>query len=67
MVDVNPSGVMWRKSSRSNTGGGGCVEIGAGASCMLVRDSKDADGAIVTLSTAGWRSFVFSVHTGRLD
>lgn len=53
-------GVLWRKSTRSANGGGSnCVEVGAAAdqSRVLVRDSKDRDGAILAFSPAAWTAF----------
>nr|WSY53017.1 DUF397 domain-containing protein [Streptomyces sp. NBC_00886] len=49
----------WRKSSYSDDGGGNCVEI---ATCphttVHIRDSKNPDGAVVTVSEAAWCTFV---------
>ena len=33
----------WRKSSRSNSAGGACVEVGQVGSSTLIRDSKLGD------------------------
>jgi len=47
----------WRKSSRS-TGGNDCVEVAqAGANC-LVRDSKNPDGACLTVRPQAWAAFI---------
>ncbi len=59
-------GVLWRKSSRSgSTGGGNCVEVGArtDGSRVLVRDSKDRDGAILSVSPAAWTAFTSTLTT----
>jgi hypothetical protein len=54
----------WRKSSYSGNGGGNCVEV-ASRRDVLVRDSKDQDGAQVTVPAAGWRAFVDRIQRGR--
>jgi hypothetical protein len=56
MTDL--SGARWRKSSRSGTGGGNCVEIADNLpGFVAVRDSKDPEGPILTVSTAAYRAF----------
>jgi hypothetical protein len=55
----------WRKASRSNASGGDCVEVAGNLSDrVLVRDSKDVAGPVLTFTPAAWRSFV-STTTGR--
>ncbi|MER6595174.1 DUF397 domain-containing protein [Micromonospora purpureochromogenes] len=49
----------WRVSSRSGNGGDTCVEVADNLSGrVLVRDSKDPSGGILTFAPAAWRSFV---------
>ena len=48
--------VAWRKSSRS-VGNGACVEAADGQGVILVRDSKNPDGGVLSLSTEAWREF----------
>ncbi|RFU39538.1 DUF397 domain-containing protein [Actinomadura logoneensis] len=40
---------QWRKSSRSGENGGDCIELGALASLIGVRDSKAPDASCLTL------------------
>jgi uncharacterized protein DUF397 len=54
----------WRKSSYSGNGGGNCVEV-ASRGGVLVRDSKDRDGAQVMVPAAGWRAFVGRIQRGQ--
>lgn len=49
----------WRKSSRSNSNGGNCVEVADNVpGVVLVRDSKDRDGGILTFGPGQWQGFV---------
>ncbi|MFJ9644261.1 DUF397 domain-containing protein [Streptomyces sp. NPDC101206] len=49
----------WRKSSRSNTDGGLCVEVADGlAGVVPVRDSKRPGGAVVVVTDGAWGAFV---------
>ena len=56
MTSINP---RWRKSTRSADGGGNCVEVADNlAGRVLVRDSKDPDGGVLTFAPATWQAFV---------
>lgn len=56
----------WRKSSYSGGNGGGCVEVGAHAdvSRVLVRDTKDRQGPVLTFGPEAWRRFADQVKAG---
>ena len=47
----------WRKSSHSGDNGGACVEV-ATAEAVLVRDSTDRCGPVVTFDAREWRAFI---------
>jgi hypothetical protein len=47
----------WRKSSYSADNGGACVEV-ASADAVLVRDSTDHSGPVVTFDACAWRTFI---------
>jgi Domain of unknown function (DUF397) len=49
--------VTWRKSSYSGNSGGQCVEVGAAAPLIAVRDSKDRDGARLAFGREAWEAF----------
>jgi Domain of unknown function (DUF397) len=52
----------WRKSSYSGTNGGGCVEAGiAERGLILVRDTTNRGGALLTTSAEAWQSFTSSL------
>lgn len=48
----------WRKSTYSGSGGSECVEVGGAAGSVLVRDTKNRDGATLDVPAAAWRTFV---------
>ena len=51
----------WRKSSYSN-GHGNCVEVGDGPTVVAIRDSKNPNGPVVTVTPAAWRAFLRSIR-----
>ncbi|NJP32648.1 DUF397 domain-containing protein [Micromonospora thermarum] len=56
------TGAHWRKSSRSSTNGGTCVEVADNLPGVVgVRDSKDPAGPALAFSPAAWRAFVTQV------
>lgn len=58
----------WRKSSYSSGNGGNCVEIAGNLpGIVAVRDSKDPDGPVLSLTPAQWRLFTADVKTGEFD
>lgn len=60
MADL--SGAQWRKSTRSSSNGGDCVEVAGNLSGIVaVRDSKDPAGPMLTFAPAAWRAFVARV------
>ncbi|WP_329105437.1 DUF397 domain-containing protein [Micromonospora sp. NBC_01699] len=56
---MDVTGARWRKSTRSGTNGGNCVEVADNLSDrVLVRDSKDRGGGILAFDPVAWRAFV---------
>jgi hypothetical protein len=56
---MDMTGAQWRKSSKSGTNGGSCVEVADNLSgVVLVRDTKDRDGGTLTFGPAQWQGFV---------
>lgn len=49
---------VWRKSSRSGSNGGNCVELAALPGAVGVRDSKNPDGPVLLLSRTALREAV---------
>ncbi|MGY0005339.1 DUF397 domain-containing protein [Micromonospora sp. I033] len=49
----------WRKSTRSGSNGGACVEVADNLPGVVgVRDSKDPAGPVLTFTPQTWRAFV---------
>lgn len=56
----------WRVSTRSGNGGDTCVEVADNLpDQVLVRDSTDRAGTVLTFAPSAWRAFVAQVRTGR--
>ncbi|MEV4412944.1 DUF397 domain-containing protein [Catellatospora sp. NPDC049609] len=54
----------WRKSSRCESGH--CLEVCFEGGSVLLRDSKDPDGPVLTISADEWRAFTDGVRRGEL-
>jgi Domain of unknown function (DUF397) len=51
----------WRKSSHSGSNGGECVEV-ATAGTVLVRDTADRNGPVLTFTAEAWRVFTATIR-----
>ncbi|MEU7585542.1 DUF397 domain-containing protein [Micromonospora sp. NPDC049230] len=49
--------VTWRKSTRSGSSGN-CVEVATPPPVVMVRDSKDRQGPVLSFSSSAWSSFI---------
>ncbi|MBL1119953.1 DUF397 domain-containing protein [Streptomyces sp. 110] len=59
------SALHWRKSSYSDNGGGGCVEISDGHPFGIpVRDSKNPNSPALVFPASSWSSFISAVKDG---
>ncbi|MGW3856323.1 DUF397 domain-containing protein [Micromonospora arida] len=53
---------IWRKSRRSGSSGGNCVEVADNLPGVVgVRDSKDPAGPALRFGPAAWRAFVAQI------
>ena len=53
------SNAQWKKSTRSGTSGGDCVEVADKLpGVVAVRDSKDPSGPVLAFNARTWQSFV---------
>ncbi|MGC5011884.1 DUF397 domain-containing protein [Streptosporangium sp. DT93] len=65
-----PTGVAWRISTRSENGGGNCVEagpLGDGSGRVAVRHSRHPDGEVIVYTRAEWEAFIGGVKDGEFD
>jgi hypothetical protein len=53
---------LWRKSSYSGTGGGSCVEAGDVGESILVRDTTDRGGVVLSISAGAWQRFTATLR-----
>ncbi|GGV15717.1 hypothetical protein GCM10010182_40880 [Actinomadura cremea] len=67
MRALDLTSVCWRKSSRSDSSGGECVEVAGADSVVAVRDSKDPDGPRLVLGRAVFGALADEIRTGRYD
>jgi hypothetical protein len=62
------SGARWRKSTRSGSNGGECVEVADNLPGLVaVRDSKDPAGPVLIFGPAHWASFLAGTRSGVQD
>jgi hypothetical protein len=61
---MDMTGAQWRTSSYSGDNGGNCVEVGAVAPAIAVRDSKDPGGPVLTFTAHAWARFAEQVKAG---
>jgi hypothetical protein len=55
----------WRKSSRSSSGA--CVEVAPRPEAILVRDSKNPQGAVLTFGRDTFAAFIAAVAAGEFE
>ncbi|MGI8333183.1 DUF397 domain-containing protein [Actinomadura scrupuli] len=58
---------VWRRSSRSTTQGGECVEVAGLSGVVGVRDSKNPGGPELTFPAAAWHAFTDRIRSGHHD
>ena len=58
--------LTWRKSTRS-AAAGHCVEVANVPAAVLVRDSKDVDGPVLTFAATEWTGFIAGIRAGEFD
>ena len=57
----------WKKSSRSGSNGGSCVEVRRHEQAIQVRDSKDPSGPVLTFTPAEWEAFIGGAKDGEFE
>ncbi|WP_322761551.1 DUF397 domain-containing protein [Frankia sp. Cr2] len=66
VTSLEPAAVDWQMSSFSNGAGGMCVEAGTFDGGVVVRDSKNPGGPVLSFSKAEWAAFVDGVENGEM-
>jgi hypothetical protein len=66
MANSEQSGITWRKSTASGGGGGNCVQVAFIDDSVLVRDSKDPSGPVLSFSHSGWAAFLIGTRGDQL-
>jgi Domain of unknown function (DUF397) len=51
----------WRKPSYSGGQGGNCVEVASAAPAVLVRDTKDRGGTVLSVPAGAWAEFISAI------
>ena len=48
----------WRTASYSGANGGECVEVASAADAIMVRDTKNRNGGMLSVPANAWRAFI---------
>jgi len=71
-ANIDQSDIIWRKSHYSNPSGN-CVQIAERGDQILidgrvmVRDSKNPDGSVLSFTKLEWQAFIDGVKGGEFD
>ncbi|GAA2016091.1 hypothetical protein GCM10009799_50330 [Nocardiopsis rhodophaea] len=66
MSAIDPTPLLWRKSSYSGTGGGQCVEVADALPAVRVRDSKAPENSVLSFTSEAWAAFLGAATRERL-
>jgi hypothetical protein len=64
-MDAGDDTPQWRKSSYSSSGA--CVEVAPQRDVVLVRDTKNRQGTVLTFAKDDFRAFVAAITAGEFD
>ena len=67
IVEVEQSGLTWRKSTASAGNANSCVEAARSQASILVRNSRDRRGARLSFAHSAWVMVLASAREGVLD
>ena len=67
MTTPDLTGAPWRKSRRSDSNGGQCVEVASVGDNIAVRDSKNPTGPVLIFTLAEWAALIGGVKDGEFD
>lgn len=66
LMESGMADLDWRKASWS-VANGQCVEIASAQAAVVVRDSVNASGPVVTYPVDAWRTFLANARVGAYD
>ena len=66
MTGSEQTDITWHKSTASGGGGGNCVEVAAIDGSVLVRNSRNRLGSVLSFSCQQWVAFLEGVRNGEL-
>ncbi len=61
----DPINFVWRVAQRCD--GGSCLRVAASKEMVVVGDSKNPDGPVLTYTQAAWRMFTAAAKNGVFD
>ncbi len=64
-VPAVPSDVAWRVAGLCDAGN--CVRVAASGDVIIIGDSKNPDGSVLTYSRAEWVAFTEGIRQGDFD
>jgi Domain of unknown function (DUF397) len=59
---IEVASAPWRKSSYSSNGGATCVETASDSGVILVRDTTDREGGLLSVPAPEWARFTASLR-----
>jgi hypothetical protein len=65
MAEPGRSSIEWRKSETS--GSGDCVEVAFVGPSVLVRNSRDPAGPVLSFTRSEWMAFLAGARNGTFD
>jgi Domain of unknown function (DUF397) len=65
VADFKESCTRWRKSTASS--GGSCVEVAVADGSVLIRDSANLPGPVLSVPSSAWSVFLASLHEKDFD
>ena len=65
--DIYLSDAVWHKSTRSGSPSDNCVEVAFVGGAIVVRDSRNPDGAQLVFTPNEWDAFVEGAKDGEFD
>ena len=65
MANFEEPYIAWRKSAAS--GSTNCVEVAVVGGSVLIHDSANRDGVVLSFSSAAWSAFLAHAHSKGFD